>query len=112
MRLFEKILMLLLVGCIVFGGAVAASAYPYHSRGRGACGAWGACGAAVSCANVSPCGGAVAVPFGYVTTSVSVIPVTTAIAYTPVVVTAYPVVYPAPMVVPRIVQVPTYAVIR
>jgi hypothetical protein len=76
---------------------------------------------------LAPCHGSVvaapvyAAPYpcgGWVTSSVTVLPVTTAIAYAPYVVTVYPtvvyptVVYPSPVVLPRIVTVPTYAVIR
>jgi hypothetical protein len=96
--------MLVLAACLIIGGAVSASAYcrpvVYPRAGY-----------------VAP---VVAVPFGYVTTSVSVLPVTTALAYAPYVVTAYPVAYPAPVVyaapyvMPRIMAAtcPTYAVIR
>ena len=99
-------MMLVLAVCVMLGGAVSASAYvvvkaaPFSSVTVGA-----------------SCGGPVyGVPYGYVTTGVYVLPVTTAITYSPYVVTAYPaypvMYYPAPYVYPRIVTVPTYAVIR
>jgi hypothetical protein len=113
MRILGKVMIVLFV-CILLGSAVSASAvvimgaapYPYCAGVAGV-GAVQVYSAVPVYASVP-----VAIPFGYVTTSVAVVPVTTAITYAPYVATAYPVVYPGPVVLPRIVTVPTYAVIR
>jgi hypothetical protein len=103
MRILGKIMLVLTI-CAIMGQAVSASAYaPCHGR--------------VVYHAPAPCG-------ALVTSSVTVLPVTTAVAYAPYAVTVYPaavvypavvyptVVYPAPVVLPRIVTVPTYAIIR
>ncbi|MDR3281062.1 MAG: hypothetical protein LBT23_11160 [Synergistaceae bacterium] len=105
MKKFGKILFVLVV-CFVMSGAVAASATVIV-------------GAAPYCHGYSVMAAApvymapvMAIPYGYVTTSISALPVTTAITYAPYVAMTYPVMIPGPIVLPRIVTVPTYAVIR
>jgi hypothetical protein len=111
MKLLGKIMLVFaLAVCVMFGQAAVASAhYNYHVHSTAPC--HGVVAAGVVAAPVY----AVPVVYGYTyaTAAVSVVPVTTTITYAPsVVLTAYPVVYPAPLVLPRIVTVPTYAVIR
>ncbi|MDR1137145.1 MAG: hypothetical protein LBK91_02370 [Synergistaceae bacterium] len=110
MKILGKILLLLAI-CVIAGHAASASAYAVAPCGRGVVIA------------APPCVVPIVQYGGFVTSSVTVLPVTTAIAYAPYAVTVYPtvaypavvyqsVVYPSPVVLPRIVTVPTYAVIR
>ena len=106
MKLFGKILIVCAM-CILIGSAVSASAhYPQCMQCQHYVPVtYPAATYVPHVVSAPPC-------YGFVTTSVSVVPVTTAITYVPSVLTAYPYVYPAPIVIPRIVTVPTYAGIR
>jgi hypothetical protein len=109
MKMFGKIMLVLAI-CALAGQAVSASAAYAVAPCYGGV-VYQNAAAALPCVTPFPYG-------GFVTSSVTVLPVTTAIAYAPYAVTVYPavvyptVVYPAPVVLPRIATVPTYAVIR